>query len=473
MAELDKICHNVVISDNNIKVKLIRGALDKHGVEYNELGPGTNRFAVHIDGYAFKIAMDSDGKLDNSNEFAMSKELQPYVIKVYENNDLISVSEYVTLISREEFLDRREEILDVLASLGESYLLGDVGYVEKNFTNWGYRDNGDVVILDFAYIHYIEGHEILCRKDGTMLEYTDNYSGMRCPICGKKYTFSSIRLKIPLEKEWEYINHRKTEAHKLVDEKIFISKNDKGESKVEKYYAEKERKEQAMSREEENNVVEPNFGETFESDFSNLLAAKRRREQEKFQDNKERSIEPRRPNNNKPPRHLDGKSKPAAQHKPQPSQKQVVKEPDVKIDVAVDVKNKSNAEVEVNVKSAEEIKQPMTFQEALTEKAPSVPQVADMQPIPEDKLEELAKRFTEKSDPEEASLLMQANTTFMATVKEDPQDEKKVILEDVQKETDLIIAVSKPNKPQPPVEREETPQEKYERMARENGFSED
>lgn len=478
MKALDKICHNVVISDNNIKVRLIRAALEEHGVEYNELGPGTNRFAVHIDGYAFKIAMDKHGKLDNANEFAMSRELQPYVIKVYENNDLISVSEYVTLISREEFLDRREEILDVLASLGESYLLGDVGYVEKNFTNWGYRDNGDVVILDFAYIHYIEGHEILCRKDGTMLEYTDNYYQMRCPMCGKKYNFSTIRMKIPLEKEWEYINLRKSEAHKLVDDKIFISKDDKGESKVEKYYAEKERKEQAMSHEEEKNVVETNFGETFESDFSSLLAAKRRKEQEKFKDNREKSIESRHQKNNRPQNRPDGKAKPtpvaAVQQKPQQPQKQVVETPDVTVDIDIDVKNKSNADVEVNVKAAEE-KKPMTFQQALTDKAPVVPQVADSQPVDGDKIEALAKKFSEREPQEEASLLVQANTTFIATVKEDPKDENKVVVEKTHEENDLIIAVSKPNKvePQPQVvqtQKVETPEEKFERMAREQGF---
>lgn len=65
---------------------------------------------------------ESDGSTSIQVNISSSKELQPYAVKVYENTDLISVSKYVTFISREESLDKREEILDVLASLGGSSL---------------------------------------------------------------------------------------------------------------------------------------------------------------------------------------------------------------------------------------------------------------------------------------------------------------------------------------------------------------
>lgn len=231
MADLEKICHNVLIPDNNKKVRMIKAKLDEYDVAYNELGPGTNRFAVTIDGYVFKIAMDKLGKLDNANEFTMSKELQPYVIKVYENNDLISVSEYVTLVSREEFMDSREDILDILSIIGESYLMGDVGFIEKNFTNWGYRDDGQMTILDFAYIHNIEGREMLCTDDGVMLDYTENFHSLRCPKCSKKYSFSNIRSKIPMETEWKYINDVKNESYQLLTPSINITEEGKQTNK--------------------------------------------------------------------------------------------------------------------------------------------------------------------------------------------------------------------------------------------------
>lgn len=222
MTDLEKVCNNVIVSDNNLKSMKIKQLLDKHDVYYNELGPGTNRMAVLIDGYVFKFAMDKWGKQDNANEFAMSKELQPFVIKVYECNDLISVSEYVTLITREEFRQKKFPILKILSTLSESYLIGDVGYVEKNFTNWGYRDNNELVILDFAYIHNIEGTELFCQKDGQMIEYDSNFYRLKCPQCNTVYSFIEIRKKISIEEEWEFINEMKNHSYILDTSEMLI-----------------------------------------------------------------------------------------------------------------------------------------------------------------------------------------------------------------------------------------------------------
>lgn len=234
MNQLDKICNNVIVSDNNIKAATIKQTLDDHGIYYNELGPGTNRMAVLIDGYVFKIAMDKWGKQDNANEFAMSKELQPFVIKVYESNDLISVSEYVTLISREEFIEKKNEILKILSILSESYLLGDVGYITKNFTNWGYRDDGSLVILDFAYIHTIHGEELFCPNDRTMLEYDVNFYNLRCPKCGLVRSFSDIRKKISMEDEWAIINEVKNHSYQLTSSSITIKEDGEQNNKINK-----------------------------------------------------------------------------------------------------------------------------------------------------------------------------------------------------------------------------------------------
>lgn len=205
--QLNEICRTSTLSDNNQKVDAMLSLLDAHNVDYVELGPGTNRLAILIDGYVFKIALDRWGKLDNLNEYSISKELQPFVAKTYETNELISVHEYVTVITSEEFDAKKTEIQKILALLSESYLLGDVGTVKKNFCNWGYRDDGQLVILDFAYIYRISGEELLCPKCRSMIDYDLNFHNLKCSNlqCGRKFTFIDIRRKITQEAEMKEI----------------------------------------------------------------------------------------------------------------------------------------------------------------------------------------------------------------------------------------------------------------------------
>lgn len=201
LKDLNRVCMDRTISDNNQKADIILSVLDKHGVDYSELGPGTNRMVVLIDNYAYKIAMDPQGKRDNINEFKISQEMQPYVVKTYETNDLISVHEYITVISQEEFVEKLDEIRKVLAVLGETYLLGDVGTKARNFCNWGYRDDGTLVILDFAHIYRINPDQIICQLDQSILQYDRDFHDMVCPQCGRKYQFMQLRRLISLETE--------------------------------------------------------------------------------------------------------------------------------------------------------------------------------------------------------------------------------------------------------------------------------
>lgn len=217
LEELHKICRNSTISDNNMKVSIILDTLTYHGVDFVELGPGTNRLAILIDNYVFKIALDKAGLQDNLNEFTVSQELQPYVVKTYETNSLLSVCEYVTVISKEEFANNKEEIRSVLAILADSYLLGDVGSVNKNFANWGYRDNGELVVLDFAYIHRVQGDELLCSKDQSILEYDENFYNLICPTCRSKYSFMDVRRKITVAQEKQENEIAKQLAYKLTE----------------------------------------------------------------------------------------------------------------------------------------------------------------------------------------------------------------------------------------------------------------
>lgn len=220
MKELNKVKRDVLISDNNKKIDLFCAILDKYDVPYTELGGGTNRFCIMIDNYAFKIAMDKDGEKDNWMEFSLTQELQPFVVKCYECNGLILVTEYVNLVTRDEFMAAKEEMRLILSYIAQSYLLGDVGTIPKNFTNWGYRDSGEWVILDFAYLYRIRGEEMKCghvNKAGetcdTFLEYDYDYSSLRCPRCGHKYMFNEIRGRISKEFEEEEVEFVKNLAY--------------------------------------------------------------------------------------------------------------------------------------------------------------------------------------------------------------------------------------------------------------------
>lgn len=217
LKELYDVCNSTLVSDNNLKVDTMINILNKYNKNYVELGPGTNRLAILIDNTVFKIALDRWGIQDNLNEFTMSQELQPYVTKTYETNGIMVACEYVTVISYEEFVEREADMHKILGILADSYLLGDVGTIKKNFRNWGYRDNGDLVILDFAYIYRVQGDEMVCPKCSEVLQYDDKFYNLSCPLCGRKYTFIDIRRKIPMEVEKKANFMAKELSYKLTE----------------------------------------------------------------------------------------------------------------------------------------------------------------------------------------------------------------------------------------------------------------
>lgn len=135
-------------TSNNMKVDKILDVLVPKG--FSEIGPGTNRLCVKYKEYVYKIAMDTYGIRDNWNEFDMSPRLQPYVTKTYECNGIVNVAEYVNLISKNEFIDSKEHIRSILKFLSRDYLFCDLSTNMKNYLNYGWRDTGDIVIIDYG-----------------------------------------------------------------------------------------------------------------------------------------------------------------------------------------------------------------------------------------------------------------------------------------------------------------------------------
>lgn len=185
--------------DNNEKGSKIKSLLSDFGVPYTSLGSGTNRMAVLIDGYAMKIALDKDGMIDNMREFIYAQVLYPYVVKVYEciYGGFISISEYVSIFTLDDFHTYQDDMRNILEDISSSFLIGDVGITGRNYVNWGIRDDGTICMLDFAYIYSVDYKLFTCSCDGeTLLSYDKDYVNMRCPRCGRKYTFGQIRKKV-------------------------------------------------------------------------------------------------------------------------------------------------------------------------------------------------------------------------------------------------------------------------------------
>lgn len=187
------ICDTRRIESNADKMIMLGNLLYTYKIDFEILGGATNRIALQVDGYAVKFAMDEQGYLDNMIEYSLSPELQPYVTKSFETNGYILIAECVEAITSEEkFRANRYAILKVLDELAQDYLLGDVGYLVKNMTNWGLR-NGQPVILDYAYCHRATEGLFTCSRCGRTLTYDSNYDKFLCSdrsACKAVYTYN-------------------------------------------------------------------------------------------------------------------------------------------------------------------------------------------------------------------------------------------------------------------------------------------
>lgn len=196
------------IPDNNDKAPEVRKIL---GDEFFHIGTGTNRmtfiYTPNQDrefrggaGLIYKIALDRRGFIDNWTEFKRSYEISEYCVKAYETNLLVLVEEYVNLMDVEEFRLNRNGILEILEDLSKEYIFEDIGYNTKNYENYGYRDNGDIVILDLGYIFPIKNNEraLTCPRCGGSIKHNTDYTGFICQNaqCRTKYSFLDIRRRM-------------------------------------------------------------------------------------------------------------------------------------------------------------------------------------------------------------------------------------------------------------------------------------
>ena len=227
------ICDSRRIDSYHQKMILVQQILKRYGIKFRMLGGATNRLTLMIDGYAIKFAIDRQGYKDNLMEYSLSPELQPYVTKTYETNGYIVVSECVRTMTLDDFRILKSDICKVLEALSRDYLLGDVGYITRNFTNWGIRDNGEVVILDYAYCHRATEKLFSCDVCGEgVLRYDATYSYLMCSnrgVCNTKYNYMERKSIQGDQVDIDMINEAKEESFVLPSGKTFVQLNDDNE----------------------------------------------------------------------------------------------------------------------------------------------------------------------------------------------------------------------------------------------------
>ena len=214
--------------NNNQRGLLVKEIMKKYNIPASPLGNGTNRIGLLVDGYAVKIALDDDGMIDNRREMLYSKDLYPDVIKMYEctPNGLISVSEYVNTFTLDDYRERQDDMREILERVSSNFLIGDVGINSKNYINWGTREDGSICMLDYAYCYALRYKFFTCSCDGaSMLLYDNDYVGLRCPRCGKKYTFWDIRKKVTRQRQEEEIGDIRRLGYLLYKSEEEVEKN--------------------------------------------------------------------------------------------------------------------------------------------------------------------------------------------------------------------------------------------------------
>ena len=212
-------CDSKTIGSDQDKVMILRSILKTYKITNYMLGGATNRAVFFIDAYAYKIALNHEGYRDNLMEYAVARdpELEGLVTKSYETNGYILVAECVKALTQEDFSVRKREIIRKLDTISTKYLFHDVGTDKKNFTNWGIRDNGDLVMLDYAYMHRATEGLFTCDHCGTgILTYNATFSYLICNnragSCTKSYTYNERKTTQGVQVDIDRMNEAKQES---------------------------------------------------------------------------------------------------------------------------------------------------------------------------------------------------------------------------------------------------------------------
>ena len=92
----------------------------------------------------------------------------------------------------------KDAILQMCESLSNQFIIGDMGYTEKNFYNIGMDKDGTPKVVDYAYIHPKFGNQraLTCPRCNRRLKETSDYTGYRCPQCKTVYPYMDIKRRL-------------------------------------------------------------------------------------------------------------------------------------------------------------------------------------------------------------------------------------------------------------------------------------
>ena len=198
--EIEKLALKTFV-DNNTKSELLLSILDKYQVPYSRLGGGTNRFGILIEEYAVKIALDSDGVIDNCIETLQTILVYPDAIPIDEvsGNYCIEVTKYGKICDLADFKRLEPQMREILQRLSDKYLIGDMGINVNNYVNWTVDDEGKPAMMDFAYI-YPMAHIRLrcsCENTGNNLIPDGSYDKLIRTACHTQCPFGQILHLLP------------------------------------------------------------------------------------------------------------------------------------------------------------------------------------------------------------------------------------------------------------------------------------
>lgn len=175
--------------------------LESSGIEYREVGTGTNRFIIKHDGFAMKIALDKEGIADNMQEWVMSPLTSPDSAPAHEiskGGHLLVASYAPAFSSWQDMCNKRGEIIPILKKWSKRFLLGDVGFTSKNYANWGMLD-GRPVCIDYAYLFPASMDLFKCYCGSKNIYPTNNYTRYECLDCRRVFEDREIRARISVE----------------------------------------------------------------------------------------------------------------------------------------------------------------------------------------------------------------------------------------------------------------------------------
>lgn len=177
---------------------------------FKVIGRGTNRIVVvkkNKNQHVFKVAIDYDGRIANANSFRNGVLNKHFATSVeIDENHIVVVQKRYDVMTKNQFKDYRDEILDILKELKKNYVLFDVGYTNRCYKNWALTPNGRAICIDHGYVEPITKEtDFRCRsivmKDQKQekmvqckgkLRYNKNFTKLYCDECGAEFEANVI-----------------------------------------------------------------------------------------------------------------------------------------------------------------------------------------------------------------------------------------------------------------------------------------